>query len=275
MLREVRFMLREVKFTLYEVLGYLLPGAVLLAALVLLTGAIYFPDEPLSWSASGAATWVGVLTLAYLAGHLAQGLSNGFLRLLEWPWNRLRSWAGEQSWLGRQRWFSSNEQVYLAEGSSGRLPAQFLSAARTKAAKLSGVEEQALTEEWLFRICDEALVQRGNLGDREVFVYREGFYRGLCFALVGFAAGLLARMVSGGTAIATASGVWKLGSDVLAFWLVFCLVFVYCSYQGFRHFGRYRISHVILAVLVMPEDKKLQSGSTPGVPLTGSAGSIA
>jgi hypothetical protein len=132
-----------------------------------------------------------------------------------------------------------------------------LNAARAKAAALSGVPERAIDAEWLYRICDEAVVQCGNLGDREIFVYREGFYRGLTIALAAFAAALAVRMARGETIIASAAaGVRNVGWDLLAFFLVTCLVFIYLSYKRFRRFGRYRISQAILAFLVMPEEKK-------------------
>lgn len=251
-------MLETAKVTLYDVFGYLLPGMVMVAALAILVWAVHFPDEPLMLSLPGAEAWVIVLALAYMTGHMMQGLSNHLLTVLEWPGKRLREWKRAQSWqwFQRRRWFCSNEHIYLTEGARECLPAEFLSAARAKAAAMSGAPEKALEGEWLFRICDEAVVQRGNLGDREVFVYREAFYRGLTFALLGFAAALVVRMLRGETALVLAAGPRKVGSDVIAFCLVISLVFVYLSYRRYRRFGRYRISQAILAFLVMPEEKK-------------------
>jgi len=251
-------MFKETKVTLYDVFGYLLPGAVFVAALAIVVWAVHFPDEPLSFSLPGAEAWVIILAIAYIAGHMVQGLSNQILTFLAWPGKRLRAWKRTNSWhwLQRHRWFSSNEHIHLAEGAHERLPAEFLNVARAKAVALSGVPAQAINDEWLFRICDEALVQRGSLGDREIFVYREGFYRGLCFALVAFAVAIAVRMAHGETAISLASGARKVGWDFLAFFLATCLVFIYLSYQRFRRFGRYRVSQAILAFLVMPEEKK-------------------
>lgn len=251
-------MLKETKVTLYDVFGYLLPGAVLLAALAIVLWSIHFPDEPLALSLPGAESWVLIFAIAYIAGHMAQALSNLLLKALEWPWKRLRSWQRTHNWhqFQRHRWFCSNEHIHLADGAHERLPAEFLNAARTKAAALSGVPEQAIDAEWLFRICDEAVVQRGNPGDREIFVYREGFYRGLCFALVALAAALVVRMAHGGITLALAAGPRKMGWEFVTFFLVTCVVFIFLCFQRFRRFGRYRISQAILAFLVMPEEKK-------------------
>ncbi len=36
----------------------------------------------------------------------------------------------------------------------------------------------------IYRLCDEYVVQNGNVGDRDIFQYREGFYRGLSISCV-------------------------------------------------------------------------------------------
>jgi hypothetical protein len=115
-------MFKETKVTLYDVFGYLLPGAVLVAALATVAWAVYFPHEPLSFSLPGAEAWVVLLAIAYIAGHMAQGLSNQLLKLLEWPGKHARAWKWTQSWhwLQRRRWFSSNEHIHLAEGAHER-----------------------------------------------------------------------------------------------------------------------------------------------------------
>lgn len=251
-------MLKETKFTLYDVFGYLLPGAILLAALAIVLWSIHFTDEPLAFSLPGAEAWVLIIAVAYIAGHIAQALSHLLMKLLGWPWERLRKWQRIHNWhwFQQRRWFCSNEHIHLSEGSHERLPAELLNAARTKAAALAGMPEQAIDAEWLFRICDEAVVQRGNLGDREIFVYREGFYRGLCFALVALAAALVVRMAHGEITLALSAGPKKMGWEFVAFFLVTCLAFIYLCFQRFRRFGRYRISQAILAFLVMPEEKR-------------------
>src|SRR5262249_4992618 len=75
-------MLKDIKVTLYDVFAYLIPGAVLVAALAMVVWAFHFPNAPLSFSLPGAEAWVVLLAVAYVGGHMVQGLSNDLLKLL-------------------------------------------------------------------------------------------------------------------------------------------------------------------------------------------------
>jgi hypothetical protein len=53
-----------------------------------------------------------------------------------------------------------------------------------RAKDLAGIKAPGdLTLRWAVRVLDEYSVQNGKPGDRDVFVYREGFYRGCAIAL--------------------------------------------------------------------------------------------
>src|SRR3977135_2854446 len=71
-------MLKDIQVTLYDIFGYLVPGFVSLAALVIPFWGFSFPTIPLPFqvfSEHGLATGVA----AYVIGHMTQAIANIFL----------------------------------------------------------------------------------------------------------------------------------------------------------------------------------------------------
>lgn len=58
-----------------------------------------------------------------------------------------------------------------------------------------GERARSLTPKDLALLCDQALICVGAPGEREIFVYREGFYRGNCVALALLGLTLVLRLV--------------------------------------------------------------------------------
>ena len=69
------------------------------------------------------------------------------------------------------------------------------------AAELLNVPPNELKARWVCRTLDEYGLQEGEAGDRNIFVYREGFYRGTSIALLFLCLTLFARMIVPGAAI--------------------------------------------------------------------------
>jgi hypothetical protein len=249
---------QQAKVTLYDFFGYLLPGLVVLGALGLMFWVDQFPVTTIALSVPGAEAWAIILTVAYIAGHMAQALSILLLNVLAAPfcWLRTWGWLTRWRWFQRRHYFCSNEHILLAQDVLGCLPNAYISAAKIKAVTLSGLPTDAVNGDWLFRVCDEAVVQRGNTGDRDIFVYREGFYRGLWAALLVMLVALLVRAAVPGAAIRIASGQTDLSAGAFRFFVVVVTACIYFSFQRFRLFGRYRITQALIAFLVMPEEKK-------------------
>ena len=99
--------------------------------------------------------WLLILLASYFSGHIVQALANLLMKLLKSPENIMLSKTSEQS-----------------------LPEPLINKAKSKVKKIIDDDTKEINSDWLFRICDEYVVQNGSLGDREIFVYREGFYRG-------------------------------------------------------------------------------------------------
>jgi len=162
-------MFKDIQVTLYDIFGYLLPGVVVFAALIILMWSIFWPSDTLViQSTLPTVELVGLLLATYIAGHLVQGLANVLESIV-------------------RRWNFLNEMP---------LSAELTKLVRGAAASHFGKEVESLSSRELFGLCDQTLLHHGSPGEREIFVYREGFYRGIFVALCLLTLALFARMVS-------------------------------------------------------------------------------
>lgn len=78
-------MLNNFTFTLYEVVGYLLPGGVVLMGLALLYWALFVPAVPLGVGGfqPSLGTWTLIVSVAYVLGHAVQGVGNKLTERVE------------------------------------------------------------------------------------------------------------------------------------------------------------------------------------------------
>ena len=166
--------MKELQFTLYEVFGYLLPGAVFVGGAGALFWAAYLPQASIDLDIKSAEVWGIFLALAYVAGHVAQGMGNAVVRRFE----------------------SAEDHCIRAV-----VPPEIVRACKAKAKELTGEDLADVSPRWLCRLCDDAVVRSGKLGEREVYVYREGFYRGTFVGMACLILGLVAlgvRLLSSG-----------------------------------------------------------------------------
>jgi hypothetical protein len=174
--------------------------------------------------------WTILIVLAYACGHLAQALGNLIFSRLE-----------------------DSEELLLGSKSKKRLPSTIISAAERKISDLANIDASTLDPALLYAICDEAIAWHGDPGDRDVYIYRQGFYRGMSVALAVLAAAILLRsgLAATGEPVRV-SGVAEPLSWPLLIVLSIGLVgssALYCS--RFKRFGRYRVRHAVLGVVVM------------------------
>ena len=159
-------MLKDIQITLYDIFGYLLPGTVVVLALVVGFWALFWPHSLLSVPLGLPALVVTVLLFAaYLAGHLAQAMGN-----------IVEMWSEASKRFDKEIPLSDELQKIL----------------KASAAKHLGVPSDLSAKE-LYLLCDQALVHKGSMGEREIFVYREGFYRGNSVALAFLTLSLCVR----------------------------------------------------------------------------------
>lgn len=231
-------MLSNFAFTLYEIFGYFIPGGIAFSALATLYWALFNGPGPLRVASFNpqVGTWALLLGACYILGHAAQALGNLVLRNVE-----ERAMEMESSPTVRQ-------------------------SARKAAASILGQGETELKSRWVYRALDEYAVQNGNAGDRDMFIYREGFYRGTCVALFFLAACLAVRVLIPGTSVIFASWTMYVQWYEFAFTIVIIVVIGLLFLQRYRRFAEYRVTRAALAALVLIQKNASDSGSSLAVP---------
>ena len=152
-------MWRDLKISLYDLFGYFFPGAILLIAITM----------TIPWSAK-ADTWAVLILAAYLAGHVVQAVAN-----IIFP--------------SRRRIATDMKSVpkVIMDAVDDELEALlFKDSLPAKKPELNDI----LKPFDKFLLCDTVLTQKGNIENRDIFVYREGFYKGLTVSFFIFFLGL-------------------------------------------------------------------------------------
>ncbi len=223
-------MVENIRVTLYDIFGFFVPGAVLLVAAFIALWSIYLPQAPLS--SFDVTTWASVLflLLAYVAGHLAQALGNQVERVS-----------------------SSAEDRVLAGPSAGALPPSLVEAAKHKASRLVQVDADSISAKWLSRICNTAIAQRADYGDRDVYIYREGFYRGLAVSFLALSLALVGRAAVPGAVLHIAGQIRPVPAYLLLVLAGLSLAASWLMFQRYRRFGDYRVTHAIVSFLTLQE----------------------
>lgn len=219
-------MMGTLSFTLYEVWGYLLPGGMTLLAFVVLYWSCFVPGVPLGIPnfRAGSLTWIAVIMASYVLGHAVQAVGNVFFREVE---------------------------ISVLNSHKGRAPTWIRERARQAASEILKVVPDQLEPRWIFRTLDEYALQIGNVGDRDIFVYREGFYRGTALSLFILSVALLVRMFVPGASILFTKGLFY-----LSFWELLTTVLLvasvgYLFVRRYQRFAEYRVTRAILAALVV------------------------
>jgi hypothetical protein len=142
------------KFTLYEFFGYLLPGAVALIGLSLLDLVFFHRAHAVSlgWCSTKQAA-VAAIGLSYLLGHAVQILANAILPETNMLILRLHRYNSTQELLKRTR---------------STLPQNLIDQ----------------SDRDIVVMCEHEVKEQGPSENREIYIYREGFYRGMFISLV-------------------------------------------------------------------------------------------
>jgi len=230
----VKGVLGELRVTLYDIFGYLVPGLVALTGVAIFFWAVFVPNLKPDVDLKGVV-WTALLLIAYVLGHLLQAVANnvpGFAFPIEQKWREDRV-AG---------------------------PFQTIIKAKLEAKDLLPDPADA---EPMYRICDEVVVQKGETSERELYTYREGFYRAMAVALVLLAFGLTFRLASGPASI-TVDKPHEVTRAMLAFFVVVVLAGVVACYGRYVRFARYRARTVLLgAPIILGEPAPSPPRKTP------------
>jgi hypothetical protein len=227
----------DIRGSLYDLFGYFIPG---LTAGVGLGLAL--------WTLTGKGTLnldvgknpsvlVGLAVLLYVLGHIVQAIANAI------------------GWL---RPFSLD--VVLTEGYSAESPRRpkhlLFSTATLEAVDRTlllrfGETFQQLPPRDRFAFIDEGRAIGERDGDREVYIYHSGFYRGMIISLIALLVGLLSRFLMANTCVNIAGSNYCLGrleTVTLAFLVIGSL---FASWSRFRRFEEYRLVRAVMLWLAI------------------------
>ena len=212
------------KFSLYEIFGYLLPGAVAGCAVGLGDSLLFHGGAlpPSNWLTSKSGVAVEV-AFAYLCGHAVQVLANTLLP-------------------------NSNSQVLKRDkyGSTRRL--------LVEVRKRKGWCDPSDSDQDILMKCDSYLVAKGPGSEREIYVYREGYYRGTSIALAALAC--LGSFIVGLPQNRYILLQWHSSRSEVAICSVILLALAVGMYLRSLRFANYRISlSLAFALLTNSKDK--------------------
>lgn len=215
--------LSEVRVTLYDVFGYLLPGLVAFGAVTIFVWATVFPSAALHEPKLSSSEWIGVLLASYVLGHLVQAVANMAAPL------RGRAQAALD-------WSPFDTEIACAV----HVPP--LSGNPTDA-------ERDARARRIFELCDIAVSQKGTTADREMYQYREGFYRGLAASFVLGLVAVVVRAAVGGNALVGKTHLVTGGEYLLA--CVFLAVAASLAYHRYARFFEYKLHNTFGAFAVL------------------------
>jgi hypothetical protein len=221
-------MIDKIQLTLYEIFGYFLPGTIAAGALAILYWALCIPAVafPVFKIHPDAVGWGALVALSYMLGHIIQGLGGKYLGGIE-------------------------EKVL---GPNGSIPPAIVASAQSLAAQQSGVKSEDLDSKSLFRIADQYSLN-GPVGDRDVYIYREGFYRGCTVALALLSIALIARALSGWTQLRFPAYVFFVSSMQLLVSALIAISAARICKKRFERFGEYRVARAVFAFLVFSKQE--------------------
>jgi|HubBroStandDraft_6_1064221.scaffolds.fasta_scaffold01566_14 hypothetical protein len=214
---------KELQITVYDVFGFLLPGSVVAVAVAVGFWAVLWPAGTLFIPLQLPALAVSYLLLiSYLCGHLAQAMSN----IVE-------------------RWSKSSTRFE----SKIPLSPPLEKILRESSAKHFGAAAGELSAKELYLLCDQALVHNHSVGERDVFIYREGFYRGNSVALAFLAMSLGIRLFHSPAIISIGQKVVALHRSEVALAGAFTAAGSWLAYRRYLRFREHKFQTCFLRFL--------------------------
>jgi hypothetical protein len=180
------------------------------------------------WNALSPAGWTALLAIAYVFGHFVQAIANLFLK-----WKK---WRPECSVL-------NDESV---------VPPAIKRMLTDRASKVVGAAQAAaLKPGVIYDIADHTVLQRGRTETRDLYVYREGYYRGMTLGLPLLAIGCFGRMLVG-TPLLDVFGVSVAMTRATLFWTgIIALLMMSLYYTRYKRFASYRVRYAFYSFLVL------------------------
>jgi hypothetical protein len=166
---------------------------------------------------------IGLVFSAYLAGHLGQGIGN-FIEKLPNVKRKLEILP---------------------------LSSELSELVRDAVATRFGERSRSLNAKELALLCDQALICANSPGEREIFVYREGFYRGNCVALALLGTSLVLRLLSSPAVIYLADARLEIHRSQLALAVVIAALGTWLSFLRYMRFATHKNASCLARFLAL------------------------
>jgi len=227
-------MLKDIKITLYDIFGYLFPGIVVFIALSIIFWTFLFCSKPITLIELNFELWILVIFASYILGHLVQATGN----IIEKKNPRL------------------NPDFYISKSKKDRIPDEIIKKAKSKInivfnLNIEEIKNLKTRNKWLFRICDETISQYGASEYRDLFVYREGFYRGLTISFFILFASLLLRIGRPEASIKLYGWTLSMNRSAIISFAVIAIIGAILFFHRYQKFYKIRIRQVFLGFLVL------------------------
>jgi hypothetical protein len=257
-------MLKDIQTTLYDIFGYLLPGFIVLIGIVILFWSIFLPETVLYIPQFTAELWIAVTIVAYIFGHICQAIANLILHRSDASERILRKNSAnalpsppidKESQKNR-----SAASARILSKRSEALPTPLIDTIIQKISTFTGIKPEDLEQKphFLYQVCDEIIVQYGKTGDRDIYIFREGFYRGSCVAFVILTLALIVRVLRPNTMLNVDGTVYQISIAMLIFLILVAFIGAGLNFSRYKRFGDYRVTQAALGFLALhakPKDE--------------------
>jgi uncharacterized integral membrane protein len=127
---------------------------------------------------------------------------------------------------------------------------------------ITGIPSDQLKPYQLYQLCDEFVAHHGKTGEREVYIYREGFHHESIVAFVVLALTLVVRAVRPNAALNLGETTYPLSVWMLVFLIVTAVIGSWLTFKRYFRFGDYRVTQAVLRFLAIRGDRTQASKST-------------
>jgi len=246
-------MKNNIQITLYEVFGYFLPGVMAFASIFILSWAIFWPTSVLELRTFPIELLASAALGCYFLGHAMHALG-GILGQPE------SSAFDDPDPAPRTVIGNIVAMVKIVFGAIQKRPVWFphdiVQSAREHASRLTGIEPAKITNPLLFGFCDETLAQEGQIGDREIYQYRAGFYKSMSMALIVSVIAVLACITHPGMSVEHKGHVFQLTLIQYVALLIALLVILISYIRKYYWFAQHRARRAVLAFIILRESAR-------------------
>jgi protein PhnA len=240
-------MMGDLRGSLYDLFGYFIPGLFAGAGLWLILWSIAWPSAVLDLTVTGeAGVLILLVAVVYTLGHLVQAVGNAIP-----PLQGVDIDATLTMDLSRKG----------SEVHKGLLSPATLEILNRAFELRYGPESLRMSPRDRYALIDESRVFASREGDREVYIYHHGFYRGMVVASGIIIVALLVRWIAGPGCILVADSTFCLGSVESALSHGVGAASGYAFWRRLKRFAEYRLVRAVMLWLAIASQSKGESGT--------------